>query len=93
MTSVQVITTPLLRQYATTLDDGMIEIATKLGSTTVSRSSFSVVNYPASAEDRMDFLRGLLLNANPTALTVLQGVAEKCLSDQMEAVQRVIGEK
>lgn len=92
MTSVQVITTPLLRQYATTLDEGIIEVATKLGTTTVSRSSFSIVDYPASAEDRKGFLRGLL-NGNPAALAVLQGVAEKCLSDQMVAVQRVIGEK
>lgn len=93
MPSVQVITTPLLRQYATTLDDGMIEIATKLGSTTVSRSSFSIVEYPSSAEDRKDFLMGLLLDGNPAALAVLQGSAEKCLNDQMTAVQRVIGEK
>lgn len=54
--SIQITTSPLLRQFAVETQPRVIEVTSKLGNTTVSRTSFSVDDFPSSQEARESFL-------------------------------------
>lgn len=90
--SIQIITSPLLRQFAVETQPRVIEVTSKLGNTTVSRTSFSADEFPSSQEERESFLMESLMNLTPTALEILSGKAGECISDQAKAVAMLIGE-
>lgn len=88
--SIQVRTTPLLRQFAIEVGDGMIEVTTKLGPQTLSRATFATVEYPVEPGLREPFLRSLALLANPQLPTILKDKVEICIADQVQAVERFL---
>lgn len=90
MTSVQVMTTPLLRQFATKMDTGFIEVATKLGPSTISRSTFAQADYPSDESLRRAFLMELVHHSNPLAAAILKGAMAACIADQAVAIEKVL---
>jgi len=86
----QVRTTPLLRQFAVALSDGMIEITTKLGPQTLSRATFATVEYPPHKEDREPFLQALAIKANPQFSMILKDQMTLCIADQAQAVENIL---
>lgn len=90
MTSSQILTTTLLRQYATSCPGDRIQVSTKLGTVTLVRADFPQANFPTDEVLQAAFLRDLMEQANPCALSVLKGSAGQCLEDQARAVRQVI---
>lgn len=88
--SSQIRTTPLLRQFALVLADGIIEVTTKLGPQTLSRATFSTIEYPASKDERAPFLEALAIKANPQLHSILQDQTSLCIADQVQAVEKVL---
>lgn len=88
--SFQIRTTPLLRQFATEIGPGMIEVTTKLGPETLSRATFASVEYPAELDQREPFLRTLALRANPQYPTILKDKVDLCIEGQAQAVEQVL---
>jgi hypothetical protein len=88
--SIQIRTSPLLRQFATEIRPGMIEVTTKLGPETLSRATFATVDYPSELDQREPFLRTLALRANPQFPGILQDKVDLCIEGQAQAVQQVL---
>jgi hypothetical protein len=84
--SIQVITSPLLRQFAVETQPRVIEVTSKLGNTTISRTSFSADDFPASQAERELFLLETITQKTPKALDILSGKMRECISDQAKAV-------
>ncbi|MHC5195154.1 hypothetical protein ACYSUW_15465 [Pseudomonas frederiksbergensis] len=90
MQSSQVRTTPLLRNFATRLDDARIQVTTKLGSQTVVRADFIPTLFPSDAILQHDFLMELALRTNPGAIGILKDMADRCIDDQATAVREIL---
>ncbi|MDF9779170.1 hypothetical protein [Pseudomonas baetica] len=90
MQSSQVRTSPLLRNFATRLDDTRIQVTTKLGSQTVVRADFIPSLFPSEANLQHDFLMDLALRANPGAIGILKDMADRCIDDQATAVREIL---
>ncbi|WGK63390.1 hypothetical protein QAO71_17770 (plasmid) [Halopseudomonas sp. SMJS2] len=88
--SIQIITSPLLRQFAVETNPRVIEVISKLGNTTISRTSFCADDFPSSQEGRESFLMESMKNHTPKALEILSGKAGECISDQVKAVAMLI---
>ncbi len=91
MKSVQIITSPLLRQFAVETQPKVIEVTSKLGNTTISRTSFSADDFPSAQAEQESFLMDSLMRQTPHALQILSDKAGKCISDQAKAVSMLIG--
>lgn len=92
MTSVQVATTSLLRQFATEIAAGELAVTSKLGSSTVSRVKFKRLEFPAGHEEQLGFLKGLIELQHPTAPEILRTAYSACLSDQVKAVNSLLAQ-
>lgn len=90
MSSKQVQTTSLLRQFATEMGDGEIAVTSKLGINTLSRVRFKQIDYPSVEADQVTFLRCLVTSEFPNAGLVLDGMFEQCLLDQAKAVSTLL---
>ncbi|MAG65023.1 MAG: hypothetical protein CMK74_04010 [Pseudomonadales bacterium] len=90
--SIQITTSPLLKQFAVETQPKVIEVTSKLGNTTLSRTTFSADDFPSSQEGRESFLMDSLRVHSPKALEILSGRAEECISDQARAVAMLIGD-
>lgn len=88
--SMQVITGPTLRQFATLVENGELIVTSKLGSSTLSRVRFKKLQYPGSIGERTDFIKARVLQDFPVAATVLGGMFEQCISDQAKAVDTLL---
>lgn len=91
MSSVQVSTTSLLKQFATELGEGELAVTSKLGATTVSRVRFKKLDFPAHADDQLGFLQSLIEQEHPTAPQILSSMYGQCLNDQAKAVNTLLG--
>ena len=88
--SIQIHTAPLIRNFATLLDDASIQVTTKLGTQTLVRAAFKCTTFPSESDQQLSFLKEQVDRANPGAIDLLQGVAGRCLEDQLTAVRQPI---
>lgn len=93
MQSVQIITSPLLRNFATRMPNERIQVSTKLGSQTLVRVDFLPASYPDSSEQQLDFLMELISSSSPGALDLLKDVAAKCVEDQRKAIGSLMADE
>ncbi|MBM3105682.1 hypothetical protein IIE18_11075 [Pseudomonas sp. V1] len=91
MASIQISTSPLLRQFATRIDPQTIQLTTKLGVATIIRADFAPDAFPSDVDLQADFLRDLITRANPGALDLLEQSINQCLGDQARAIRAVLG--
>lgn len=89
MPSAQVITSPVLRQFAVAAGLS-IEVSTKLGHRTLVRATFLPGDFPSDEELQTSFLKSLADRACPGALDILDSNMTQCLEDQAQAVRTVI---
>lgn len=92
MRSVQIITSPVLRQFATIVGEGELAVTTKLGSSTVSRVKFKRMDFPSNPGEQVKFIQGRIANEYPTAETMLAGMFMRCIEDQIGAVNQLIAQ-
>lgn len=90
--STQIITGPTLRQFATIVDDEDLIVTSKLGTSTLSRVRFKLIDYPAVPSERAEFIRDKVLQEFPVVANVLGGMLEQCILDQAKAVESLLGE-
>ncbi|HHH9441227.1 TPA: hypothetical protein ACP32N_003164 [Pseudomonas aeruginosa] len=90
MDSIQITTSPLLRQFATRIDLHTIQVTTKLGVATIIRADFDQGAFPSDQDLQEDFLRDLISRANPGAPVLLNQSFDKCLGDQAKAVREML---
>ncbi|WP_137188005.1 hypothetical protein [Pseudomonas asiatica] len=90
MPSIQVNTSPLLRNFATLISDTSIQVSTKLGTQTVLRAEFPPATYPATSDLQLQFLIDLIDRTNPGALALLKDVAQQCIDDQRRAIANLM---
>ncbi len=90
MSSTQIITTTLLRQFATIVGDEEVSLTSKLGPSTVSRVRFKQMSFPAAEDDQIGFITELVEAQYPLARKSLQGMFEACISDQAKAVKELL---
>ncbi|MGP0171057.1 hypothetical protein ACSVIJ_04165 [Pseudomonas sp. NCHU5208] len=88
--SIQIHTAPLIRNFATLLDDASIQVTTKLGTETLVRAEFKCTTFPSDTNQQLNFLKEQVDRANPGAIDLLRGVAGRCLEDQLDAVRQLI---
>ena len=88
--SIQIHTAPLIRNFATLLDDASIQVTTKLGTQTLVRAAFKSTTFPSDSEQQLNFLKELIDRASPGAIDLLQEVAGRCLEDQLAAVRQLM---
>ncbi|MCK1788668.1 hypothetical protein [Pseudomonas violetae] len=91
MQSIQINTSPLLRNFATLITPTSIQVSTKLGTQTLVRAEFTAANYPPTSEQQLQFLMELISRTNPGALDLLKDVASRCIHDQQRAIGSLIG--
>ena len=91
----QVITSPLLRQYASRLGvrGAHIELLTKLGSRTLFREVIDLAHFPAEPENQLSELwalwRGKRIQGTDPLETLGEGVSEQCIEDLLKALRAV----
>tara|TARA_R110002124_G_scaffold128157_10_gene288644 strand:+ start:18154 stop:18456 length:303 start_codon:yes stop_codon:yes gene_type:complete len=90
MSSTQITTTALLKQFATYVESDEVTITSKLGTSTVSRVRFKRLSYPSSHNDQECFIRSLIEADYPKAQQTLQGMYDKCINDQMRAINNLL---
>ena len=90
MQSLQIQTAPLIRNFATRIDDACIQVTTKLGTQTLVRAEFERSTFPTESEQQMSFLKELIGRTSPGAIDLLQDVAARCIEDQCAAVRKLI---
>ena len=88
-TSIQVVTGPLLRQFATTLSDEEVVLTTKLGSSTVSRVRFKRVAFPDDPGQQLDFVEQLVDRHHPSARQEFKASFHACIADQVKAFNQL----
>ena len=90
MNSYQIHTAPLVRNFATRIDESCVQVTTKLGTQTLVRANFMSSSFPDEVEGQIDFLQQLIRASNPGALDLLQEVAVRCLEDARSAVATLL---
>lgn len=90
MQSVQINTSPLLRNFATRMPDKRIQVSTKLGTQTLLRVDFPLATYPETSTQQLEFLLELISRTNPAALDLLSDVASRCIDDQRRAISNLM---
>jgi len=90
MSSKQVSTGPTLKQFATLVDDDVLVVTSKLGTSTLSRVRFKQLEYPVQRDEQRAFLRSRVLQEYPVAESVLGEMFEQCISDQAKAVSQLL---
>jgi hypothetical protein len=88
--SIQVITGPTLRQFATIFEHGELVVTSKLGQSTLSRVRFLARDYPADPDSRSQFIKDRVLDEFPVVAGVLGSMLDKCISDQALAVNNLM---
>jgi hypothetical protein len=90
MQSSQIRTSPLIRNFATRIDETCIQVTTKLGSQTVVRADFIPGTFPSESELQHDFLMDLIARENPHAIEILKDMAGRCIEDQATAIREIL---
>ncbi|OEC65663.1 hypothetical protein PVE_R2G0236 [Pseudomonas veronii 1YdBTEX2] len=86
MPSVQINTSPLLRNFATLMPNTRIQVTTKIGPQTLLKTEFPPDEYPVDSELQLKFLLDLIATSNPGALDLIREVASRCVEDQRTAI-------
>jgi hypothetical protein len=92
MQSIQINTAPLIRNFATQIDNGRIQVTTKLGTQTLVRAAFARATFPSDVDLQTAFLADLVSRASPGATALLKDIAEQCIADQCAAVRQLISD-
>lgn len=92
MQSIQINTAPLIRNFATQIDNGRIQVTTKLGTQTLVRAAFARATFPSDEDLQTAFLADLVSRASPGATALLKDIAEQCIADQCAAVRQLISD-
>jgi hypothetical protein len=88
--SIQVVTGPTMRQFATWIQEGELVVTSKLGTSTLSRVRFKQLEFPHTHSEQAGFLRERILSEFPVAASVLGGMLEQCITDQAKAVTSLL---
>lgn len=92
MQSIQINTAPLIRNFATQIDDGCIQVTTKLGTQTLVRAAFARSTFPSEADLQPAFLADLISRTSPGGVALLKDIAERCIEDQCTAIRQLLGD-
>nr|WP_011923267.1 hypothetical protein [Pseudomonas fluorescens]CAM96501.1 hypothetical protein pQBR0469 [Pseudomonas fluorescens SBW25] len=90
MPSVQINTSPLLRNFATLMPNTCIQVTTKMGPQTLLRAEFPPADYPVDSDQQLQFLLDLIATSNPGALDLIHEVASRCVEDQRTAIGNLL---
>jgi hypothetical protein len=90
MKSIQVTTSPLLKQFATVLSEDELALTSKLGTNTISRVRFKSLAFPADEAEQLNFVEELIDGQHPEAKGVLKGMFPACVRDQARAVRELL---
>lgn len=86
MPSVQINTSPLLRNFATLMPNACIQVTTKMGPQTLLKAEFPPDEYPVDSDLQLQFLLDLIAASNPVVLDLIREVASRCVEDQRKAI-------